>query len=177
MFDGELIAFSADKPDFVRALRPDAAPTERSVPIAFVAFEGLSLEGTNTMREPYTKRRELLENLELAGPHWSFTPSFADREALWAVVEQKELEGGCRGGERAGDVSASAPSETAVETATERRIDVLLARSTSPLGVSGKGGVVKRSRQRVPRLQRSRRSGFPARRARSSVSGSREQHA
>jgi hypothetical protein len=25
------------------------------------------------MREPYRKRRELLENLELAGPHWSFT--------------------------------------------------------------------------------------------------------
>ena len=34
------------------------------------------------MREPYTKRRELLENLELAGPHWSFTPSFSDGEAL-----------------------------------------------------------------------------------------------
>jgi bifunctional non-homologous end joining protein LigD len=66
---------------------------ERGVPIAFVAFDVLSLKGTNTMREPYTKRRELLENLELAGPHWSFTPSFTDGEALWAVVEEQELEG------------------------------------------------------------------------------------
>jgi hypothetical protein len=39
---------------------------------------------TNTMREPYRKRRELLEDLELAGPHWSFPPSFSDGEALAA---------------------------------------------------------------------------------------------
>jgi bifunctional non-homologous end joining protein LigD len=45
----------------------------RSGPIAFIAFDVLSLDGTDTMREPYRKRRELLENLELAGPHWSIT--------------------------------------------------------------------------------------------------------
>jgi hypothetical protein len=45
------------------------------------------------LRGPYRKRRELPENLELAGPHWSFTPSFADGAALWKVVEEQELEG------------------------------------------------------------------------------------
>jgi bifunctional non-homologous end joining protein LigD len=93
IFDGELIAFSEGQPDFVALCDRMLLRQERSVPIAFVAFDVLSLEGTNTMREPYRKRREILENLELAGPHWSFTPSFADGEALWEVVEEQELEG------------------------------------------------------------------------------------
>jgi bifunctional non-homologous end joining protein LigD len=93
VFDGELIAFSDGKPDFVALCDRMLLREERGVPIAFVAFDVLRLEGTNTMREPYRKRRELLENLELAGPHWSFTPSFSDGEALWTVVEEQELEG------------------------------------------------------------------------------------
>jgi bifunctional non-homologous end joining protein LigD len=93
VFDGELIAFSEGQPDFVALCDGMLLRQKRSVPIAFVAFDVLSLDGTNTMREPYRKRRELLENLELAGPHWSFTPSFSDGEALWQVVEQQELEG------------------------------------------------------------------------------------
>jgi ATP-dependent DNA ligase len=53
----------------------------------------LSLDGTNAMREPYWKRRELLESVELAGPHWSVTSSFSDGAALWKVFEEQELEG------------------------------------------------------------------------------------
>jgi bifunctional non-homologous end joining protein LigD len=45
------------------------------------------------MRDPYCKRRELLENLELAGPHWSITLLFRDGDALWSVVEAQSLEG------------------------------------------------------------------------------------
>jgi bifunctional non-homologous end joining protein LigD len=96
VFDGELIAFSEGQPDFFALCDRMLLRQERSIPIAFVAFDVLSLEGTNTMREPYTKRRELLENLELAGPHWSFTPSFSDGEALWHVVEHQELGGSSR---------------------------------------------------------------------------------
>jgi bifunctional non-homologous end joining protein LigD len=93
VFDGELIAFSEGQPDFVALCDRMLLRQERSVPIAFVAFDVLSLEGTDTMREPYRRRRELLEDLELAGPYWSVTPSFSDGEALWTVVEEQELEG------------------------------------------------------------------------------------
>jgi bifunctional non-homologous end joining protein LigD len=93
VFDGELIAFSEGKPDFVTLCDRMLLRSDLRIPIAFVAFDVLSLGGTNTMREPYRKRRELLETLELAGPHWSFTPSFADGNALWQVVEEQELEG------------------------------------------------------------------------------------
>jgi bifunctional non-homologous end joining protein LigD len=93
IFDGELIAFADGQPDFVALCDRMLLTKDPSIPIAFVAFDVLSLDGTNTMREPYRKRRELLEDLELAGPHWSFTPSFSDGEALWQVVEEQELEG------------------------------------------------------------------------------------
>jgi bifunctional non-homologous end joining protein LigD len=93
VFDGELLAFSEGQPDFVALCDRMLLRQDVGIPIAFVAFDVLSLEGTSTMREPYRKRRELLENLELAGPHWSFTPSFADGAALWKVVEEQELEG------------------------------------------------------------------------------------
>jgi ATP-dependent DNA ligase len=53
----------------------------------------LGLDGTNTMREPYWRRREILESLNLAGPHWTVTPSFADGDALERVVEAQSLEG------------------------------------------------------------------------------------
>jgi ATP dependent DNA ligase domain len=93
IFDGELLAFSEGQPDFVALCDRMLLRQEVGIPIAFVAFDVLSRDGTSTMREPYRKRRELLENLELAGPHWSFTPSFTDGAALWKVVEEQELEG------------------------------------------------------------------------------------
>jgi ATP-dependent DNA ligase len=40
-----------------------AAANRRGIPIAIVAFDVLSLDGTSTMREPYRKRREILESL------------------------------------------------------------------------------------------------------------------
>jgi bifunctional non-homologous end joining protein LigD len=51
-FDGELIAFSEGKPDFVALGDRMLLRSESRIPIAFVAFDVLSLEGANTMREP-----------------------------------------------------------------------------------------------------------------------------
>jgi bifunctional non-homologous end joining protein LigD len=93
VFDGELIAFTEGQPDFVALCDRMLLRTDFRIPIAFVAFDVLSLEGTNTMREPYWRRREILETLDLAGPHWSLTPSFTDGHALWSVVEKQSLEG------------------------------------------------------------------------------------
>jgi hypothetical protein len=51
--------------------------------VALVVFDVLRLEGTSTLREPYWKRRDILESLELAGPCWSVVPAFDNAEALW----------------------------------------------------------------------------------------------
>jgi bifunctional non-homologous end joining protein LigD len=53
----------------------------------------LSVDGASTLREPYWRRREILESLQLAGPSWSTVPSFADGVALWKVVCDQQMEG------------------------------------------------------------------------------------
>jgi len=93
IFDGELIAFSDGEPDFIALTDRMLLTRDPSVPIAFVAFDVLSLEGENVMQRPYWQRRELLESLNIAGSHWCTAPSFEDGQALWRVVERDELEG------------------------------------------------------------------------------------
>jgi bifunctional non-homologous end joining protein LigD len=66
---------------------------DRSIPIAFVAFDVLSLHGENVMHQPSSQRRQLLESLNLAGPHSCTAPSFEDGNAFWTIVERDELEG------------------------------------------------------------------------------------
>jgi bifunctional non-homologous end joining protein LigD len=46
------------------------------VPITYVIFDLLELAGTPTVSLPYDRRRELLDSLDLAGPHWQVSPSF-----------------------------------------------------------------------------------------------------
>jgi ATP-dependent DNA ligase len=88
----DIVAFEAGQVDFV-ALTDRVLLGCGSAPIAFVAFDVLSLEGASTMRLPYYRRREILESLELAGPHWATTPAFEDGAALWRIVVRDELEG------------------------------------------------------------------------------------
>jgi bifunctional non-homologous end joining protein LigD len=91
IFDGELIAFVDGEPDFL-ALTDRMLLRNGRAPVALVV-DVLSLEGMSTLREPYWKRREILESLERAGPCWSVVPAFDDAEALWHVVLERELEG------------------------------------------------------------------------------------
>jgi bifunctional non-homologous end joining protein LigD len=91
-FDGELIAFADGQPDFV-ALIDRMLLACGDAPIALAVFDVLSLEGTSTMREPYWRRRAILDSLELAGPCWSTVPAFDDGAALWQVVCAQQMEG------------------------------------------------------------------------------------
>lgn len=84
VLDGEVVVLRPDgRPDF-QALAPrmhvQAAERARqlaaSVPITYVIFDVLELAGTPTLTLPYDRRRELLESLELSGPHWQLSPSF-----------------------------------------------------------------------------------------------------
>lgn len=63
-------------------------------PVTYVAFDLLYLEGRDLMAAPYSRRRELLEGLELNGPSWQ-TPAYSTGRAkeLLAASAAQELEG------------------------------------------------------------------------------------
>jgi bifunctional non-homologous end joining protein LigD len=93
VLDGELVAFGADgKPDFPSVCeRILHRPAE--VPITFLIFDVLSVEGRDVTRQPYRERRRILEGLALAGPRWLVPEAFDDGAALWNAVCEHELEG------------------------------------------------------------------------------------
>ena len=91
--DGELVVFDSDgKPDF--PLLCEAVFHRRSpVPLTFIAFDVLSIEGASVTHEPYRERRRLLASLELEGPQVRTPEAFDEGEALWQAVCDQELEG------------------------------------------------------------------------------------
>lgn len=102
VLDGELVAFDDDgRPSFER-LQQRIHQTAESVvrrrmkthPVTYVIFDLLYLDGTDLMAEPYRRRRELLEGLELSGPSWQ-TPGYSTGHAreLLAASKERGLEG------------------------------------------------------------------------------------
>jgi bifunctional non-homologous end joining protein LigD len=102
VLDGELVAFDeAGLPSFERLQQrihqTDEAVIRRrmkSHPVTYVLFDLLYLEGTDLMEEPYARRRERLEALELNGPGWQ-TPANSTGNAaeLLAASAERGLEG------------------------------------------------------------------------------------
>jgi bifunctional non-homologous end joining protein LigD len=102
VLDGELVAFDPQgRPSFER-LQQRIHQTSESVvrrrmkeyPVTYVLFDLLYLDGDDLMGEPYERRRELLEGLELAGPSWQ-TPGYSTGRAreLLAASREQQLEG------------------------------------------------------------------------------------
>ena len=102
ILDGEITAFDAEgRPSFERLqsrmhLANEAAVRRavRDVPIAYMLFDLLYLDGHTTFARTYTERRELLEGLELSGPHWQ-TPAYrtSDAQVLLRLSAERGLEG------------------------------------------------------------------------------------
>ena len=101
LLDGELVAFDADgRPSFERLQRrmhaSDAAARRLAaeVPVTYIAFDLLHLDGRSTLMLPYRERRRLLEGLKLEGAHWR-TPAFhvGDGEAIVRASGERGLEG------------------------------------------------------------------------------------
>jgi bifunctional non-homologous end joining protein LigD len=63
------------------------------VPLIFLAFDVLSLDGSDVRSEPYSERRRILEGLGLAGSQWRVPETFDDGAALWEALCEQELEG------------------------------------------------------------------------------------
>ena len=102
VLDGEIVAFDDEgRPSFER-LQPRmhvtsaAAIHRRAVetPVSYVIFDLLYLDGHTLMSEPYTRRRELLEQLDLNGAAWQ-TPLYHTGEGaqLLEATRRKRLEG------------------------------------------------------------------------------------
>ena len=95
VLDGEIVCLDADGyPDFaaVRA-RLTRAGAAQPNPLAFMAFDVLSLDGEQTAGLPYRERRELLAALSLEGPTWRAPRSFSEPAELLAATREQGLEG------------------------------------------------------------------------------------
>lgn len=100
--DGEIVAFGEGRPSF-EALQPRIHVTEPAqaahlasrIPVTYLVFDVLHLDGRPTLALPYRQRRELLDGLGLAGPSWQTPPSFADAsgEDVLAAAGAQRLEG------------------------------------------------------------------------------------
>jgi bifunctional non-homologous end joining protein LigD len=66
--DGELVALSGDGPDFHR-LRSRMLHGARGTAVTLFLFDVLAVEGLPPTSLPYAKRREILEELAVEGPH------------------------------------------------------------------------------------------------------------
>jgi bifunctional non-homologous end joining protein LigD len=101
--DGEIVAFGGGTWPSFEALTArmhvsspaKAARLAREVPVSFLAFDLLCLDGELLLEVPYWQRRVLLEALGLEGRHWQTPPSFTGPGGadLLAVSRQHGLEG------------------------------------------------------------------------------------
>jgi bifunctional non-homologous end joining protein LigD len=101
MLDGEIVALdAAGRPSFtalaermhVRA-PARAARLAATLPVTYMIFDLLWLDGVDLTGQPYERRRIALEGLDLDGPNWLVPPRFADGGATLAAVRDHDLEG------------------------------------------------------------------------------------
>ena len=102
LLDGEIVAFTDGRPDF-EALQPrmhvssaDAAFRLSSmIPVSYLAFDALQLDGVALTARPYFERRKTLNTIISNGPRWLAPPNFPgpDLDAVRAASVANGLEG------------------------------------------------------------------------------------
>jgi len=70
-----------------------AARLSRSLPVTYLIFDLLALDGEDLCALPYTERRAHLASLDLAADRWLAPPSFDDGAATVAAAREYNLEG------------------------------------------------------------------------------------
>ncbi len=105
LVDGELVAFdSAGRPSF-GALQQRMHLRDRSqiarmaseVPVTYLIFDLLHLDGRSLLDEGYRQRRALLESAISAGAAWLVPPSFAGDPDQGVAVQQASRDQGLEG--------------------------------------------------------------------------------
>lgn len=101
VLDGEIVALdAAGRPSFPALAermhvrdRARAARLAATLPVTYMIFDLLRLDGQDLTGAAYERRRDALEGLDLDGPNWLVPPRFADGEATLAAVRENDLEG------------------------------------------------------------------------------------
>jgi len=102
VLDGEIVAFSDGRPDF-EALQPrmhvasadSALRLAELIPVTYLAFDVLYLDGVPLTAQPYAERRKTLESIMRNGASWQCPPNFpgVDLDAVRAASVASGLEG------------------------------------------------------------------------------------
>ncbi|MFA9269552.1 MAG: DNA ligase D [Baekduiaceae bacterium] len=101
ILDGEIVAFDdGGNPSFERLqkrmhVRGEAQVRRlmREVPVVYVVFDLLWLDGHSLMGQTYDERRRALALLDLQDRHWQTPEAVEDGTALLAVTKEQGLEG------------------------------------------------------------------------------------
>jgi bifunctional non-homologous end joining protein LigD len=102
ILDSEIVSFDvAGRPSFRRLQKrmhvSDAGAARRlarSEPVVMLLFDVMYLDGESLLRQPYSRRREILESLRLSGASWQTPPAFDGRGAdAVTFSKQQGLEG------------------------------------------------------------------------------------
>jgi bifunctional non-homologous end joining protein LigD len=101
VLDGEVVVLDErGRPSFVALAermhvreRIRAARLAAQLPVTYLIFDLLRLDGRDLLDRPWSARRELLDSLDLNGPRWLVPPYFLDGRATLAAVEENGLEG------------------------------------------------------------------------------------
>jgi bifunctional non-homologous end joining protein LigD len=99
--DGEIVALRDGRPSFPALQQRmhvqhdrQARSLANSVPVTYLIFDVLYLDGKSCLDLPYGERRALLESLELRGPSWNTSPVFhGDGAAVVETAREQRLEG------------------------------------------------------------------------------------
>jgi bifunctional non-homologous end joining protein LigD len=103
VLDGEIVAFGdSDWPEFEaiqQRMNISSAAQARilatQVPVSYLAFDVLWLDGKPLVDRPYSERRRLLDGLNLQGGNWQAPPAFIGEAGadVQAVSREHNLEG------------------------------------------------------------------------------------
>lgn len=102
ILDGEIVAFGSDeRPSFSRlqermglTLDSDIRFKMLEVPVVYVVFDLLYLDGRSLLSNSYLERRSVLEELGIDGPNWQTPVCFEGAAAeILAMVHEHKLEG------------------------------------------------------------------------------------
>lgn len=101
ILDGEVIALGDDgKPSFHEVMRRDGIRNmgkvpfmQAAVPITYMIFDLLFLDGKWVTDYPLDKRIELLKRIIIPAPHVQLVNSHTDGSSLYRVIEENGMEG------------------------------------------------------------------------------------
>ncbi|MBB2945108.1 bifunctional non-homologous end joining protein LigD [Actinoplanes lutulentus] len=101
LLDGEMVVLdAAGRPSFTALAermhvrdKPRAARLAASLPVTYMIFDLLFLDGMDQTGLPYLARRERLEELGLNEERWMVPPSFGDGQATADAARENRLEG------------------------------------------------------------------------------------